>query len=186
VTPPAATTTVVAVAGRRIDAPDADVTRFPLNNRERVRQLIASVLRSQPVSAVISSGACGADLLALDVARGAGIRRRVILPFAVDRFRESSVVDRPGDWGPLFDGLVADAAAHDDLVILEAGDGDQAFAATNLAILDEGERLATTTGARRSALIVWDGSARGGDDLTDQFRIEAITRGWAVEEIRTV
>jgi hypothetical protein len=60
------------------------------------------------------------------VARRAGIRRRVILPFAVDRFRETSVVDRPGNWGPLFDGLVADAAAHGDLVILEAGEGDQA------------------------------------------------------------
>jgi hypothetical protein len=96
------------------------------------------------------------------------------------------VVDRPGDWGPLFDGLVADAAAHDDLVILDAGDGDQAFAATNLAILDEGERLATTTGARRSALIVWEGASRGGDDLTDQFRVEAVARGWSVEEIRTV
>lgn len=96
------------------------------------------------------------------------------------------MVDRPGDWGRLFDGLVADAAAHDDLLILEAGDGDQAFAATNLAILDEGERLATATGARRRALIVWDGSARGDDDLTDQFRMEAIARGWVVEEIRTV
>jgi hypothetical protein len=186
VTQPAATTTVVAVAGRRIDAPDAGVTRFPLHNRDRVRQLIASVLRSQSVSAVISSGACGADLLALDVARRAGIRRRVILPFAVDRFREMSVVDRPGEWGALFDGLVADAATHGDLVILEAGDGDQAFAATNLAILAEGERLASTTGARRRALIVWDGSARGGDDLTDQFRVEAIARGWTVEEVRTI
>jgi hypothetical protein len=137
------------------------------------------------VSALIASGACGADLLGLDVARHAGIRRRLILPFAIDRFRESSVVDRPGNWGPLFDDLIADAAAHDDLVILEAGDGDQAFAATNLAILDEGERLATAAGALRRALIVWGGASRGSDDLTDQFRVEAMARGWGVEEIRT-
>lgn len=96
------------------------------------------------------------------------------------------MADRPGDWGALFDDLVADAAAHNDLVILEAGDGDQAFAATNLAILDEGERLATTAGASRRALVVWDGASRGGDDLTDQFRVEAIARGWSVEEIQTV
>ena len=177
---------VVAVAGRRIDAPDAAMTRFPLHNRDRIHQAIASALRWEPVSALISSGACGADLLALDVARRAGIRRRVILPFAVDHFRESSVVDRPGNWGALFDGLIADAVAHDDLVILEAGDADQAFAATNLAILDEGERLATATGARRRALIVWDGAPRGSDDLTDQFRAEAVARGWSVEEIRTI
>ena len=185
-TQPDAATAVVVVAGRRIDAPDSDVTRFPLHNRDRVRQLIASALRSQPVSALISSGACGADLLALDVARRAGIRRRLILPFAVDRFKETSVVDRPGHWGALFDGLIADAAADDDLVILEAGDGDEAFAATNLAILDEGERLAATANARRRALIVWDGASRGQDDLTDQFRVEAVARGWSVEEIRTI
>jgi hypothetical protein len=138
-----------------------------------------------PVSALVSSGACGTDLLALEAARHAGIRRRLILPFAIDRFREASVVDRPGNWGALFDGLVADAVAQGDLVILEAGDGDAAFAATNLAILDEGERLATATGARKRALIVWDGASRGSDDLTDQFRVEAAARGWSVEEIRT-
>jgi len=180
-----AATAVVVVAGRRIDAPDASVTRFPLENRDRIRQEIASALTSEPVSALISSGACGADLLALEAARGAGIRRRVILPFEIDRFRETSVMDRPGDWGSLFDALVADAGVHDDLVILEAGEGEQAFAATNFAILDEGERLASAVNARRRALIVWDGASRGQDDLTDQFRVEAAARGWSVEEIRT-
>lgn len=180
-----AATAVVVVAGRRIDAPDAAVTRFPLHNRDRIRQAIAFALGSEPVSAIISSGACGADLLALDAARDAGIRRRVILPFEIDRFKKTSVMDRPGDWAALFDGLVADADVHHDLVILTAGEGDQAFAATNLAILDEGERLATAANARRRALIVWDGASRGQDDLTDQFRVEAVARGWSIEEIRT-
>ena len=185
VTPPDAATTVVAVAGRRIDAPDAAVHRFPLEHRDRVRQAIAAALSKQPVSALVCSGACGADLLALEAARALGIRRRMVLPFAVDRFRAVSVVDRPGDWGPLFDELVAVAGAHGDLVVLDAGEGDAAFAATNVAILAEGERLADATNTHRHALIVWDGASRGPDDLTDQFRVEAISRGWIVEEILT-
>ena len=184
-TPPDAMTTVVAVAGRRVDAPDAEVQRFPLENRDRVREAISLALSGKYVSALVCSGACGADLVALEAARALGIRGRIVLPFAVDRFREASVVDRPGNWGPIFDELVAAAAAHGDLVVLDVGDGDAAFAATNVAILNEGEKLAAATNAGRRALIVWDGASRGADDLTDQFRVEAISRGWVVEEILT-
>ena len=169
------TATVVAVAGRRVDAADAAVARFPLHNCDRVGEAIASVLAEHSASTVVSSAACGADLLALEAARARGIRRRVILPFAVDRFRTTSVVDRPGDWGPLFDGLVADAAAERDLVILGNEEGDGAYARANIAILD----------AAKCALIVWDGASRGQEDLTEQFRTEAVSRGWRVEEIVT-
>jgi hypothetical protein len=185
VTPSGAATTVVAVAGRRIDAPDAAVERFPLHNRQRVREAITSVLTARSVSAVVSSAACGADLLALDAARALGIRRRLVLPFAADRFRRTSVVDRPGDWGPLFDELMADAKACRDLVVLGAGGSDDAFAKTNVAILDEGDALAVSSGSLRRALIVWDGASRGPDDLTEQFRTEAVSRGWAVEDVST-
>lgn len=180
-----ATATVVAVAGRRVDAADAAVARFPLHNCDRVREAIASVLAEHSASTVVSSAACGADLLALEAARARGIRRRVILPFAVDRFRTTSVVDRPGDWGPLFDRLVADAAAARDLVILGNEEGDGAYARANTAILDEGDALASAAHAAKCALIVWDGASRGQEDLTEQFRTEAVSRGWRVEEIVT-
>jgi len=180
-----AATEVVAVAGRRIDPPDAAFERFPLHHRDRVRQAIASVLAARPVSAVVSSAACGADLLALEAARDLGIRRRVILPFAVDRFRATSVIDRPGNWGPLFDVLVADAAERGDLLVLAADDGEEAFARANLAILAEGDALAVAANAVKRALIVWDGASRGREDLTDQFRAAAIARGWVVDDVPT-
>ena len=184
-----ATATVIAVAGRRVDAPDAAAPRFPLHNRERVSLAIAAALvAAQPVSAIISSAACGADLLALEAASALGIPRRVILPYSVERFRATSVVDRPGDWGPLFDALVAHAIARADLVILndDDGDTDAAFAETNLVILSEAEALAATNAALRRAIVVWDGASRGRDDLTAHFRAEAAAGGWVLEEIPTL
>ena len=55
------------------------------------------------VRVLVCSAASGADLLALGVASEMGIRRRVLLPFARALFRETSVADRPGDWGERYD-----------------------------------------------------------------------------------
>ena len=175
---------VVAVAGRRIDPPDTSTPRFPLASRDRVRDDIRSALEAHKVSALVSSAACGADLLALDTARTLGIRCRIVLPFSQDRFRAESVVDRPGEWGGLYDAIVREAAARGDLVVLNE-ENEDAFARTNLAILAEGERLAAGAVAQRRALVVWDGESRGAGDVTRQFKAAAASRGWDIEEIDT-
>jgi hypothetical protein len=185
VTAPGGSGTVVAAAGRRVDQSDAAPERFPLRNRARVRDAISSALAEKAVSVLVSSAACGTDLLALEAAGALGIRRRVILPFDLDRFRAQSVIDRPGDWGPLFDTLIADVAARSDLVILRAGEGDHAYAQANVAILAEGDALAAATGVARVALIAWEGASRGPGDLTYLFRAEAVYRGWVIEEVLT-
>jgi hypothetical protein len=175
----------VALAGRRVDAADAETERFPLRNRERVAHALASALVSAGASTVVSSAACGADLLALEAAGVLGMRRRVVLPFAAERFRAESVTDRPGDWGPLFDAVIADAIARGDLVIVDAGKGDEAYARTNAAILAEADALAAAGHEGRVALIVWDGTPRGGYDLTEHFRAAAASQGWDVREVST-
>jgi hypothetical protein len=93
---------IVAVAGRRIDAADAAVARFPLANRGLVARRIGAALGRLDATAVIASAACGADLLALEAAQRQGMRRRVILPYAEEWFLEDSVLDRPGRWAGAF------------------------------------------------------------------------------------
>ena len=93
-------TAVVALAGRRIDLPEAQVPRFPLENVQEVGRRICEALYEMHAVALVCSAACGADLVALEQAKQLGLRRRIVLPFAPERFRETSVVDRPGDWGP--------------------------------------------------------------------------------------
>jgi len=165
---------IVALAGRRIDAPDADPPRFPLDRAPAVRAALLALFRERRATMLVSSAACGADLLALDAARELGMRLRVILPFDRATFREQSVTDRPGDWGPLYD-EVCDAAEVIELG-LDPENGQQAYEATTLRILDEAAL----------AVAVSDGASRGAEDLTEYFVRQAQQRGLEVTRISTI
>lgn len=181
---------IVALAGRRIDAPDAESPRFPLSSVELVRGRLHKLLSEKEATALVCSAACGADLLALAVAGDLGIRRRVVLPFTREHFRETSVVDRPGDWGTLFDAICDEVSDKGELVILGCSEDDKAaYSATSRAILDEAMRLQTSDKSRDElailAVIVWEGASRGDDDETAAFARQAGSRGFTVEEILT-
>ena len=72
-------------------------------------------MAAERAAVLVCSVACGADLVALEAAERLGRRRRIVLPFAAERFRMTSVTDRPGDWGPMFDRMIAAADATDAL-----------------------------------------------------------------------
>jgi hypothetical protein len=177
---------ILALAGRRIDSADAKEPRFPPRNVERVRTRARAVLQETGASALVSSAACGADLIALSAAGQLGLRRRVVLPFERRRFRETSVTDRPGEWGPLYDRVLDAVEAVGDLVILQNGSDDEAYSAANRAILDEAVAMAKAARQPATAVLIWDGVSRGNGDLTEEFGAEARRRGLAVMEVRTL
>ena len=178
---------VVTLAGRRVDAPQAEEQRFPAVNLVCVRERIRAELISRRARFLVCSAACGVDLLALDAAGDMGIRRRIVLPFPRERFRKTSVTDRPGDWGPLFDRILGEVEASGGVVVLaDAGDDDRAYSAANLAILKEGASIATQSGAHAIAMVVWNGAARGEGDLTADFMREAGQKGLPVVELSTL
>ncbi|HEY8324596.1 MAG TPA: hypothetical protein VIG77_08920 [Ktedonobacterales bacterium] len=179
---------IVAVAGRRIDAPGAQPPRFPLARRSQVRRNISVALQRLGATVIVSSAACGADLLALDAARALGLRRRIILPYRADWFLTDSVTDRPGRWKTLYETLIAEARASGDLVALTFPRGsDDAFRAANATILSEAQRLARQASRRDPAtalagLIVWEGAPRGPDDITAHLK-ERLERAGARVEV---
>lgn len=177
---------VIAMAGRRVDPVDAKQVRFPLKNVALVHERVAKMLRKENATALASSAACGADLITLAEAGRLGIRRRVVLPFEQQKFREGSVVDRPGDWGVIYDRVVSEVKAANDLVILPERPEDEAYVAANLAILDEAEALAKSTSDTVTAALIWNGESRGTDDITEQFGNEAKKRGWRVLDVSTL
>ena len=63
---------VIAFAGRRIDAPDAEVARFPASRVDAAEARLEQVIRERGAVALVSSAACGADLVALAVAERLG------------------------------------------------------------------------------------------------------------------
>jgi hypothetical protein len=182
---------VIALAGRRIDKLDAATPRFPLANVELVRERIAALLSAEHAEALVCSAACGADLLALGEAERLGLRRRIVLPFPPERFRKKSVIDRPGNWGPMFDRLVAAARAAGDLVILPntGDDSDAAYAEANQAIIREAAALVRTNAdvipGRLVAAIVWEGSARAGTDASGGLLSLARKAGFEERSIPT-
>jgi hypothetical protein len=173
------------MAGRRVDAADAENVRFPLQNVDLVRTRVRAVLEDEMATMVISAAACGADLIALSEAGEMGLRRRVILPFDRARFRETSVADRPGDWGAVYDQILDEVAEKDDLVILHGKSDAEAYEETNQAILDETVLLAKETDEQTAAVVIWDGASRGPGDVTQTFVDEAKRRGMEVVEVKT-
>lgn len=177
---------IVAAAGRRIDPLDATVARFPSSAIHETRRRIDDTLVRHGAIALVTSAACGADLLALSSAADLRLRRRVVLPFAPELFRQTSVTDRPGEWGPVFDEALLQLQAAGDVLILDGSADDDGYAAAGEAILGEAERLAGESGDRPVAMVIWDGRPRPGVDLTAQFRESARRRGFEIVDVLTL
>lgn len=173
---------VIVQAGRRTDAADAQVPRFPLSMTETVRQRIQQVFISEKPSALVSAAACGTDLLALDLAGEMHIPRVVLLPAPPEKFRAESVVDRPGNWGPMFDKLMRQVKVE----VISNGAGQDSYLQANLKLLDRAQGLAAQQKTAVLALVAWNGQSRGPDDVTEHFLVQARSRKFRVVEVRTV
>jgi hypothetical protein len=185
---------VIVLAGKRIDAEDSDTPRFPLEHADAVKEQMRTLFRRLKVQALVCSAANGADLLALEVARDLHIPAYVVLPFDRESFRESSVVDRPGAWGSLFDDLVDDVERQGRLIVMEqVGDNHNAYLDAVIAMLDKAAELSgrmadgqpATSPGTVTAVAVWNGESRGSRDVTVYFINEAKERGFAPHEIET-
>ena len=73
---------IMALSGWRMDSGDADEAGFPLRNVGRVSREVESLLSANGVTVLVSSGACGADLIGLSEAGKIEIRRRVVCRLA--------------------------------------------------------------------------------------------------------
>jgi hypothetical protein len=178
---------VIALAGRRIDADDAGTPGFPLANVALVRRRLGELFAREAATTLVSSAACGADLAALTVAGERRMRRRVVLPFDRRTFRATSVVDRPGPWGSLYDDLLVELEATADVVTLSGpAEGNEAYAATNTAILREAVAMAGPPGVGVVAVLVWEGVSRGDDDMTAAFGDGARSLGVRVDQVLTL
>jgi hypothetical protein len=177
---------IFALAGRRIDPSGSSRNCFPLRNVELVRSRLDALFRNLPGKMLVCSAACGADLLALEVAGTLAWDRRVILPFDRDRFRKSSVTDRPGNWGALYDQVLDEVQAAHGLIVEQAPAGANDYEAASQRILSETQSLAAVTGEDRAAVVVWEGTNTGPGDMTNRFAESATTLGLPLLQINTL
>ena len=184
---------IVALAGRRIDAPGAQPSRFPPALVNSVKKELIACLKSADAKHLVCSGACGADLLALQAAGELGISKTMVLPFDAGTFKSTSVTDRPGNWGPIYDNLVTELKRSNALIELSHDKNDpEVYINTNLNILDEAQKIAGLNHADKvgdggvppiMALIVWEGKPKDADDTTYHFMKEAEKRNFMIKEI---
>lgn len=152
---------------------------------------IRAALKRLHATGIVSSAACGTDLLTLAAARSLGIRRRIILPYRAEWFLVDSVTDRPGRWKTLYNELIEEARASGDLIELKFPRGsDDAFRAANETILSEAQRLARKESRRDpsaalAGLIVWEGAPRGPDDITAHLKARLEAAGARIEQALT-
>ena len=175
---------VIAVAGRRIDEEGSPDERFPLAAVRRVASNLEALFHSEGIGTLVCSAACGADLLAVQAALQRGAALRLVLPFGVDDFRASSVIDRPGDWGGLYDRAVDAAARQGGLLVLNGAVGEEAaYAAATRRIVEEAARIAGADTA--IAVRVWEGRPRANGDATADFAAAADQAGMRVATVWT-
>ena len=184
---------IVALAGRRIDAEDADAMRFPADQIKRVREEIKRFFIVNNPDWLVCSGACGADLIALDVAIELNMSAKMVLSFDADTFRSTSVTDRKGNWGILFDSIYDELNEKANVIILNfTKDDKDAYEKTNVAILKTADALFKEkqnfdpTSAKKVAIIIWEGKPKESNDTTDHFRQLAIKGDYAIEEINSL
>jgi hypothetical protein len=173
---------VIVEAGRRVDAADATFVRFPPQNVLEVREKIRQLLEKRKPVAIVSSAACGADLLLLDVAGGMNVPCHILLPSNPEDFRVSSVTDRPGDWGELY----SKALRTSEVEVLKLPEGQEGYLDTNLKLLDRAQALAKKEHTGAEALVVWNQESRGSDDVTGHFLEQARLRKIPILEISTL
>jgi len=125
-------------------------------------------------------------LLALSEAGNLGLRRRIVLPFDREKFRATSVTDRPGDWGLLFDNVLNEVGSNGDLLIIQPNSEDKAYAEVNHTIVDEAISLGLELHQPAMTVLVWDGKSRGEGDLTEEFGAYARMRGVPVLDVMTL
>ncbi len=180
---------IVALAGRRIDKPGEKAIHFPLKNINAVKERLRKLFTTLEPKALVCSGACGADLLALEVAGELRIARSMVIPFKPDLFKSKSVEDRPGNWGALFDSMYEQVNKEEKVQVMNyPGDDNDTYRKTNIDILNRAEVLAEKMDAEKniSVIIVWDGKPKDKNDMTAHFKKEAGLRRFKIEEINTL
>lgn len=175
---------VAALAGRRVDAVDADRPRFPADAVPAVAAALDELFVRSRVNELVCSAACGADLLALEAAARHGIDATIVLPFPPPDFRRTSVVDRPGDWGALFDRVISAVEASGRLVVLDLKiDDPTAYDRATARIVSI---AAARPADQRLGVVVWDGASRGNGDATADFAEQALIAGFRIREVATL
>lgn len=129
------------------------------------------------------SAACGADLIALDIAMKNTISWHIILSHHIETFREQSVTDRPGNWGAIFDRIISNTPSDRLTILPDTPETKDPYKTAVSSIID----IATSYRAlSHVSIAVWDEKKRGTGDTTAFFVEQSIIHNIEVIHINSL
>lgn len=176
---------IVVFGGMQIDQPNTDPARFPESRVEDVAARVSVLLSSLRPRLVVGAAASGADLVVLEEALAVGLAVRVVLPFSVERFRQTSVKSRGPAWTERYARMIERMrGGAGELEILDEVEDEEVYRRTNGRLLDRAEDLAAT----EEEVVVLLLRPAGGDSssVTDDLAARAKVRGWLVLDLDIV
>jgi len=177
---------IILYAGVQADEVGRAVARLPEGSEEELLTRLRGLFQSLQPSRLVGALASGSDILFARAALSEGIPLRVLLPFAKEDFRRTSVEPRGARWLAHFDRIVSDVAV--DLV-----EGDrpvqetaEAFNEHNLAMLDDAGALVEGTDERVWVVAIRPTPDPGAPTVTDNLVLRAEERGHFVLDLAPI
>lgn len=159
----------ILFTGHMVDLPGRAHPRFPQHAEPIAWRAIRDAIdraRAQSRGRVvgIASGARGGDLLFLEACRLYGLERRMVLPFPVEPFIQTSVAGVPnGSWEQLFRDNWEALPPSEREIVLETRD-EKGYALCNDRMIALAEEIATSF----TIIALWDGKAGDGPGGTGE------------------
>ena len=155
---------VALFSGHRIDAPDRPKERFPPGRVPYCQQALSEFIEAQNIDIGYSSAANGGDLIFVDELLKQKRAAHVILPFAEEQFRNTTLAvsgDGEDEWTERFDHVVSGEREgavlwHASQSTVDAAGMDPYYAHTNRVILGMGRLKARELDGELVALAVMD------------------------------
>ncbi len=177
---------IILYAGVQADEAGRAAARLPEGSEDELLTRLKGLLQSLQPSRLVGALASGSDILFARAALSEGIPLRVLLPFAKEDFRRTSVEPRGARWLAHFDRIVSDAAV--DLI-----EGDrpvqetvEVFNEHNLAMLDDAGSLVEGTDERVWVVAIRPTPDPGAPTVTDNLVLRAEERGHFVFDLAPI
>jgi hypothetical protein len=173
---------IVVFGGVQADPPDTVPFRLPASQVPDVSARVRVLLSSLRPRLLVGAAASGSDLIILTKALELGLLPHIVLPFGVDRFRQTSVASRGPDWLRRYDHVLAEVdAGRAVLEILDEPEDDDVYVRTNGRLLDRARELRLDG---EEIMVVVLRPARGtGRSVTDDLAARAETAGLLVLDL---
>lgn len=150
---------VAVFAGHMIDLPGRAGPRFPPQLERPVRAALHAMLKKLDVGFGFSSGACGSDLIFLEVLLELGGEAHVVLPYEREAFLRDSVQIVPeAHWADRFQDVLARAREVVTVSGQRLSEGSVSYDYANQVMLGLAIIRAEQLGTELKPVAVWDGA----------------------------